>query len=132
MSKYRMEAWKPMSYGLIFQSMQGPIFSNHMSIILKVLQKNVFGFFEVQVSKRILTKNICFCNLFIYQARQSLAWSQHGFWRPTFSRKRNLWRLCFDWRTKVKFLCIAAMEKKKSGEKSKLHDTSPFLQGSNE
>ena len=55
-------------------------------------------------------------NLFIYQARQSLAWSQQGFWQPSFCRKRNLWRLCFDVRTKVKFLCIATMEKKESGD----------------
>ena len=26
---------------------------------------------------------------------RSLAWSQQGFWQPSFCRKRNLWSLCF-------------------------------------
>ena len=60
-------------------------------------------------------------NLFIYQARQSLGWSQQGFWQPSFCRKRNLWRLYFDLRTKVKFLCIATINKKRREE------TSPFF-----
>ena len=30
-------------------------------------------------------------NLFIYQARQSLAWSQLNFWQSNFCRKHNLW-----------------------------------------
>ena len=59
-------------------------------------------------------------NLFIYQARESLAWSQQGFWQPIFCRKHNLWTLCFDGRTKVKCLCIASMEKRKV-------ETSPFF-----
>ena len=32
-----------------------------------------------------------------------------------------LWTLCFDWRTKINFLCIATMEKKKSGDESIFH-----------
>ena len=76
-------------------------------------------------------------NLFIYQARKSLAWSQQGFWQPTFCRKRNLWSLCFDGRINVKFLCIASLEKKKSGDNSIFHplqllDTFPFLLESSE
>ena len=63
-------------------------------------------------------------NLFIYQARESLAWSQQGFWQPTFCRKRNLWSLCFDGRSKVKFLCIASMAKKKHGEEFIFHPSS--------
>ena len=66
-------------------------------------------------------------NLFIYQARQSLAWSQQGFWQPSFCRKRNLWRLCFDGKTKVKFLCIASIEKRKSGDKSIFHPLSILM-----
>ena len=37
---------------------------------------------------------VLWCNLFIYQARQSLAWSQQGFWRNSFCRKHNLWSVC--------------------------------------
>ena len=68
-------------------------------------------------------------NLFIYQARQSLAWSQQGFWPPSFCRKNNLWSFCFDGRTKpkVKFLCIASMEKRESGDKSIFHPFSFLL-----
>ena len=60
-------------------------------------------------------------NLFIYQARQSLPWSHQIFWQPSFCSKRNLWRLCFDGKIEVKFRCIAAMEKKKSGPDSIFH-----------
>ena len=72
-------------------------------------------------------KKPCFTNLFIYQARESLAWSQQGFWQPIFCRKRNLWSLCFDGRTRVKFLCIAWMEKRKSGDKSFFHPFGFFM-----
>ena len=52
-------------------------------------------------------------NLFIYQARQSLAWSQQGFWQHSFCRKCDLWRLCFDGRTKVKFSELPQWRKRK-------------------
>ena len=73
------------------------------------------------ITQVIVTVIIYITNLFIYQARESLPWSQQGFWQPIFCRKRNLWSLCFDGRTKVKFLCIASMEKRKSGDKSIFH-----------
>ena len=60
-------------------------------------------------------------NLFTYQARESLAWFQQGFWQLSFCRKHTLWSLCFDERTKVKFLCVASMEKKKSGDEFIFH-----------
>ena len=66
-------------------------------------------------------------NLFIYQARESLAWSQQCFWQPIFCRKHILWSLCFDWRTTVKCLCIASMEKRKRGDKSIFHPFSYLM-----
>ena len=55
---------------------------------------------------------------------RSQVWSQQGFWQPRFCRKRNLWSLCFDARTKIKLLFIASMEKKKSEDKYILHPSS--------
>ena len=65
-----------------------------------------------------------YCHVYttcLFTRLESLAWSQQGFWLISFCRKRNLWSLCFDGRTKVKFLCIASMEKRKSGDKSIFH-----------
>ena len=41
-SKYRMEACPKMSYDLVFQSKQGPLFSYHFLTILKRWQKKAF------------------------------------------------------------------------------------------
>ena len=58
----------------------------------------------------------------------SLAWSQQGFWQPSFCRKRTLWSLCFDWKTKMDFLFTALMEQKKREDKSICHPSSfPML-----
>ena len=56
----------------------------------------------------------------LFTRLESLAWSQQGFWQPSFFRKRNLWIFCCDWRTKVGFLCIACRENTKIGDKSSL------------
>ena len=53
----------------------------------------------------------------LYTRLESLAWSQQGFWQPSFCRKCNYWSLCYDGRSKVGFLCIAFIEKGKSGDK---------------
>ena len=47
-----------------------------------------------------------------------------GFLTAEFLQKRYLWSLCFDWRTKMEFLFIASIEKKKSEEKSICHPSS--------
>ena len=58
-------------------------------------------------------------NLFIYQARESLAWSQQGFWQPSFCRKRDLWNLCFDWGNWVVLHFTAYLEERGSIKKLK-------------
>ena len=68
-------------------------------------------------------------NLFIYQARQSLAWSQQGFWQPSVCRKRNLWSLCFYWGNWVVLLFTAFLEERESIKKLKgwKKDLSPLF-----
>ena len=72
----------------------------------------------------------------LFTRLESLAWSQQGIWQPRFCRERNLWSLCCDMITKLKFLCIACMGNWESGDKSichpsKLPYTFPLLQESN-
>ena len=67
-------------------------------------------------------------NLFVYQVRRSLAWSQQGFWQLSFCRQRNLGSLCFDGRTMMEFFCIPSMGTKKSVDSSIFHPSSfPIL-----
>ena len=58
-------------------------------------------------------------NLFIYQARESLAWSQQGFWQPSFCKKHDLWSLCFNWGNWVVLLFTAYLEERGSIKKLK-------------
>ena len=44
-----------------------------------------------------------------------------GFLTAQFLQKKICMKTCFDGRTKVKFLCIAAMKKNKSGDKPIFH-----------
>ena len=69
------------------------------------------------------------CSQLVYlPGYRNLAWSQQDFLQPSFCRKRNLWSLCFDGKTKMEFLFIASMEKKKSEGKSISHPSSfPIL-----
>ena len=68
-------------------------------------------------------------NLFIYQARQSLAWSQQGFWQPSFCGKLNLGSLCFDWGNWVVLLLNASLKERGSIMKLKgwKMDSSPLV-----
>ena len=47
----------------------------------------------------------------------SLAWSQLGFWQPSFCRKHNLWSLCFDGVNWVMLHSIAFLEERECVEK---------------
>ena len=53
-------------------------------------------------------------NMFIYQARHSLAWSQQGFWQTSFCWKRNLGSLCFDWGNWNVLLFNASLNERRS------------------
>ena len=53
-------------------------------------------------------------NLFIYQARQGVAWSQQALCQPSFYGKRNLESLCFDWGNLVVVLFNASLKEKVS------------------
>ena len=53
-------------------------------------------------------------NLFIYQARGVYPGPSRVSDGPFFCRKHSLWSFCFDGRTKMDFLFMASMEKKKS------------------
>ena len=66
-------------------------------------------------------------NLFIYQARQSLARSQQGFWQPSFCRKLNLGSLCFDWGNRVLLLINASLKERASTMKLKGWKMDSFL-----
>ena len=48
----------------------------------------------------------------LFTSLESLAWSQQGFWQPSFCRKRNLWSSCFDGGNWVMFHSIAFLEKR--------------------
>ena len=52
-------------------------------------------------------------NLFIYQAWHSLAWSQHGFWQPSFCIKQYLWRLFFMGELRWSFSALPQWIKRK-------------------
>ena len=67
---------------------------------------------------------------------ESLAWSQQGFWQPSFWWKRNLWSLCFDGGNIVVVLLIDFLEERKCVErlwrkKNRHIYTFPFLHASN-
>ena len=77
------------------------------SVTLQTPGKNIHKLY-------FLWQTLLSCNLFIYQARQSLAWSQQGFWCPSFCRKRTLGSLCFDWGNWAVILFNASLKERGS------------------
>ena len=62
----------------------------------------------------------------LFTRLDNLAWSQQGFWQPSFCRKQNLWSLCCYGRTEGVFLCIDCMASRKSEEKFLLPNFKPL------
>ena len=60
--------------------------------------------------------HLFFLQLVIFTRLESLSWSQQCFWQPSFCRNCNLWSFCCGRRTKVGFLCIACIQKRKKVE----------------
>ena len=56
-------------------------------------------------------RGCCTNNLFIYQARESLAWSTQSFWQPSFCKKINLGSFCFDWGNGLCFYSLLSWRK---------------------
>ena len=55
-------------------------------------------------------------SIYLFTRLESLAWSQQGFWQPSFCRKRNLWSLCLDWGSREVLLFIAFLEERECVE----------------
>ena len=62
----------------------------------------------------------------LFTRLESLAWSQQGFWQPSYFRKRKIWNLRCDVRTGVVLLCIDCIENRTSWGKSLRHNLKPL------
>ena len=93
-------------------TVQSFFFNNCLKICIRD-QKSWFSALECQFGF-LLSDSINFkflvvpaCNtsevfqIGLFTRLEGLAWSQHGFWQPSFCRKLNLWSLCCSGKTMV-------------------------------
>ena len=123
-SKYWVKEWK-LSSGFITE-LRSEYWDKELLMSSRVITEIKSDYW---VSELVLSSGVIIeikTSWVFFTRLESLARSQKGFWQPSFFRKRNLWSICYDGRTKVGFLFIAYTEKRKKW----WHVTSSFFQDS--